>query len=114
MRIAFRTTFRTTFRTATGSGPRHSPESIVRVIAVDLSRVGIDARREQIRRVFESPLGADVSEATLARQGAHIVLHVARERVPDVRARLRALLPDAVIRTTAPRTLAPAQNETLS
>lgn len=114
MRIAFYTAFRTTFRTVPGSGLRRPPDAIVRVIAVDLPHVGIDARREQIRRVFESPLGADVSEATLARQGAHIVLHVARERVPDVRARLRALLPDAVIRTTAPRPLAPAQNETMS
>lgn len=96
MRIAFRAI-------AGRKGSRHTPHPGTHAVAVDLAHLPADECRNRVRRLFESPLGSSVSEATPSRQTVHIVLHVTVAKMETIRVQLHALFPDAIIRDIHPR-----------
>ena len=75
------------------------------VITVDVADISIEERPKQIKRIFESPLGCHVSEATLSQNGVHVVLHVATDKMKSVYEQLGKLLPKAVVHDIRPREL---------
>jgi len=81
----------------------HAPTTYV--ITVDVADIPSEERHKQIKRIFESPLGCHVSEATLSQNGVHVVLHVAADKMKSVYAQLGKLLPEAVVHDIRPREL---------
>lgn len=79
----------------------HAPTTYV--ITVDVADVLSDERHKQIKRIFESPLGCHVSEATLSQNGVHVVLHVSADKMKSVYPQLGKLLPEAVVHDIRPR-----------
>jgi hypothetical protein len=75
------------------------------VITVDVADVPSEERHRQIKRIFESPLGCHVSEATLGQNGVHVVLHVPADKMKSVYPQLGKLLPEAVVQGIRPRGL---------
>lgn len=98
MRIAFRTH-------AQKAKAHNAQASTSYVVTVDVDDLFDEARQSQIRRIFESPIGSYVSEATLSHRSVHIVLHVPARSIKAVYVQINGLLPKAVVSEVYPREL---------
>jgi len=97
---------RIVFRSTAHKAKSHSAHpATTYVITVDVADMPGEERHKQIKRIFESPLGCHVSEATLSQNGVHVILHVTADKMKAVYAQLGKLLPEAVVHGIRPRGL---------
>ena len=73
-------------------------------VAAVLNDCQDDAARERMRRLFHSPLGVYVSQATRDQDKLKLVFDVAVEDIEFTVRTLRQVLPDAEIESLRPRT----------